>query len=442
MRNFLIRMVLLLFAVLPIACSEQNTPGAPTKKEVPDTHITLEQATDDLNKLLESLRATKGTRFSKTDRKIANAYTVNLNEDASRSEDVDALAYDFYVINFENEGGFAFMSSDERLPPLFMLTDSGNISRDEVITNPGLVLTLNMIEAEIGILVGSFGYDPNVVCPTKRYGEWENVVYGPQCKVKWNQLSPYNSQCKMVFEDNEYQRPAVGCVPLALAQLMSVYKYPPSNYNNSHQLCWDEMTKYPWIANVTETAQFQIPKLLADLGLPQHLDVDYHTPKNGGSSAHTYKIQRTLNAFGYQKCGHKIQYNNDRVIKELKNGHPVIVSGASLTNRPQNPNVLGFRVNPKELIGHCWLCHGLLQRTRPIYYLDEHGYLIKTEHQTLYYPLCNWGWGGAQDGYYLTNVFDPHSGTEFGEAGNTVSPGGPNYNFEYLLEAIVEIRPH
>lgn len=431
----------MLFVVLPTACSEDTSPRVPSTTEVPDTHITLEQATDDLNKLLESLKATKGTRFSKADRKIANAYAVNLNEVSSRSEDFDALAYDFYVINFEDEQGFAFMSSDERLPPLFMLTDSGNISRDEVITNPGLVLTLNMIEAEIGVLIGTFGYDPNVVCPTVRYGEWENIVYGPMCKVKWHQNEPYNSECKLVYEDGHSVRPVVGCVPMAVAQLMSACKRPIYNYDNSYQFCWDEMTKYPWIANVTKEAQFQIAKLLADLGLPQHLAVDYHTAKYGGSPAHTYNIPRTLKAFGYKSGGHKIPYNSDRVINELKNGHPVIVSGASLKNNNQTQNVLGFKVSPQELIAHCWLCHGLLQRRRTIYYLDEHGYLVKSESQTVYYPLCNWGWGGVQDGYYLTNVFDPRSGTQFGEIGNTVSPGGPDYNFQFQLEAIVDIRP-
>ncbi len=33
--------------------------------------------------------------------------------------------------------------------------------------------------------------------------------------------------------------------------------------------------------------------------------------------------------------------------------------------------------------------------------------------ETEWYPLCNWGWNGDDDGYYLSTVFDPSKGPSF-----------------------------
>lgn len=81
---------------------------------------------------------------------------------------------------------------------------------------------------------------------------------------------------------------------------------------------------------------------------------------------------------------------------EIKNGYPVIAGGLEIKEGATSPS------------GHAWLIHGLLERTRVVEIHDlKTKAFIRSYEETEYYPLCNWGWSGLADGYYLSGAFSP-----------------------------------
>lgn len=429
MKQSLFSFFIAMLVVLCPSCQDETIVSS--KEEYNTTYISLEQAKENLNQLLNNLNYNSYSQSGK--RLISESFEINLENNNSRSSETD-ISKNIYAVNFAENKGFALLASDERLPPLFILSDSGSIAPDEVITNPGVAIVLKRIEelAQIGVVPG--GYDPNIVCPTIKYGKWEDIVHKSTCVVKWHQDYPYNICCPPY--NNKHT--LTGCVATAVAQLMSVYKYPEKSYNYVYNFDWDKMTSIPDAYWLDRNTKFQIAELMGELGLPEHLDMKYGIEEEGGSSSKSEYIPRTLKAFRYKKSGKLMDYDTDKIVEELKNGYPVLVSGQGL--KTEHQKVLEFSVKSKYT-GHQWLCHGLLERRRPAWYYDETGHVIKSETQIFYYPLCNWGWGGIQDGYYLSEVFDPKTGTPYGEDGKPVEPNDTAYNFDSYVKMIIDIRP-
>ena len=55
--------------------------------------------------------------------------------------------------------------------------------------------------------------------------------------------------------------------------------------------------------------------------------------------------------------------------------------------------------------------------------------------------MCNWGWDGYEDGYYLSKAFNTVEGPVYPDTkivDNT--NGSEDYNYQYKIQAIVGIR--
>lgn len=96
--------------------------------------------------------------------------------------------------------------------------------------------------------------------------------------------------------------------------------------------------------------------------------------------------------------------------------------------------------------GHAWIGHGLLVRSRDIKVYDSKTSQYKyTQTEAYYYILCNWGWSGNDNGYYLSNVFNAAGHPTYDENGTptrAVEYDGVDVdgNYQYNIEAITGIR--
>lgn len=105
----------------------ENPPTAEKPHAVP-----VEQALEELQSVLEEIDipAEDGavTRSGGI-RRVKNVTTVSpevLNPDGTRSEataDVEDL---LYIVNFENEAGYAILGADDRLEPVYAVVDEGS----------------------------------------------------------------------------------------------------------------------------------------------------------------------------------------------------------------------------------------------------------------------------------------------------------------------------
>ncbi|MBD5228025.1 MAG: hypothetical protein HDS67_08360 [Bacteroidales bacterium] len=401
------------------------------------TVISLEEAERELISILNELYNPLTRGDEGQIRRIGNAYSRPIGNKATRSSEDEEIL--IHIINFEDEQGFAIMAGDIRLPSLIALAETGSLNEDEPIDNPGLEIFMDglndwTITRPPGWGGGSGGLLPPDVDVTPGlgegvdvyyiYGNWENSkVYCPNglCSVKWGQGDPYNLYTPT---ENSYHC-VTGCVATALAQFMALNRYP--NSYNGYSFDWAQMTAKPNAKDCSTSAKQNVARLMQQLGLSENLSMNYGLDS---SSASGENITRTLKNFGYSKPGLRSDYNTDGVVEELKQGYAVIIEG--------------YRINENNTYkGHEWLAHGLLERQRAVKaYAREGGYLY-TKYEYQWYTLCNWGWDGSQDGYYLSGVFDTTSGPIYGDDLNSPDPdvtGGPKRNYKYLLKAQTGIR--
>ena len=303
----------------------------------------------------------------------------------------------FYIVNFEG-GGYAVVPNDKRAAGVYAYSDKGAFDADG---NDGTRLFMKMaeecLENEI-YLPDSIG---EVIPPGYGFVEadtayevfWYNGEYC-YCVIKesadtvlnlldthWDQeIEPYNSEC---FKDNGEQA-VVGCVALALGQIMAYHKEPQSY--NGHIYYWDDMPwgKF-WIGTDEE---YSVAYLLHDIGLA--LNTKYGTRADGGSLAKTSDCPMVLNKFGYTSDEVKDYVSTD-VMRSLDKNRPVYMSG----------------VDESSGDGHAWVATGYRCKTTKVrYYATKDKRVVYNNTYTMPYLYINWGYLGRGDGYYYSNVFN------------------------------------
>lgn len=432
-------------AMFPVSCSKTGTQAALLPELSADySHtITLEEAEA---QLMDILRQMEGPDTKAGNTRIVSRYSTGSPIPTKADGDVEPFVH---VFNFEDEGGFALMSGDDRVEPLIALTTQGELTPQTEVDNPGVIMFLSNMEA---LYLNSL--DPQPGQPNKPilgdstvYGPWETIdhemLYGP-CIVEWEQGYPYNQYCPT---NSQGQTTYTGCVATAVAQLMSIYEYPAvcmwGTYN------WTEMKRHinNYLSYSYAPAQPTIAQLMYTLGLEANLNMQYGI--NGqGSGAYIEDVPHTLENYGYTSGGQCNPYNSSQVIYELRQGYPVLMNGYD-TKTITKKKILGITISTTTSYtgGHCWLLHGLLERKRNVQTYNSSLDLLIDESETCHsYPLCNFGYGGAWDGYYLSSAFDASSGSPIypwdnpATKGTTTEVFGTDDYYQFCLNAITGIR--
>lgn len=221
--------------------------------------------------------------------------------------------------------------------------------------------------------------------------------------MQWNQGEPYNFFCPKIDNKETY----TGCVATAVAQLMARYQYPESY--EGYDFNWEEMTANKRCYSISTPGAIDIAYLMSALGKKENLYMKYGTD---GSAASSATIPTTLENFNYSSGGQYEAYRISPVINDLKYGYPVLLAG---TKNIFNYKLVDGRFIPyiKKSVAHQWLAHGLIERRQEVFVHRKDGTLINRYFRTFWYLLCNWGWGGADDGYYLSGSFDPQKKPDY-----------------------------
>jgi len=222
----------------------------------------------------------------------------------------------------------------------------------------------------------------------------------------WDQGDPFNASCPS-NSDYDDGHPPVGCVAVALAQIMRYNEYPPNGsgiaeYTHStygtltrnlsqSSYAWDNMPDYPW------TASPDIASMLYDIGVAVHMnygagydfwgDLEMSGARNGDA------VSALRNHFGYPDASRQSKGFFETTSswigilkRDLEAYYPVYYSGGGL---------LGG--------GHAFVLYGF----------DDQDYF-----------WINWGASGS----YQSTAYSLDS----------LTPG--DYQFSYRQEAIVGIR--
>lgn len=301
------------------------------------------------------------------------------------------LPQPYYVFNaVEEDGGYAIIAGDDRLPALLGYSMTGHLDMDDA---PEAMLAMLQLSVDN---VGKLNSHD-----VQKAGK---PVVGPLLgEINWGQDAPFNTMCPSLSGGSKAY---VGCVATAMAQMMRYYSFPPkgtgshSYIDNGMSLSADfGATEYEWSdmpATVPETPTDSQIKAYSTLSAHLGVAVDMQYAASG-SGAYTHLVAPALrNYFGYSpslRMHTREYYNTDEwmsmIRTELDAGRPVYYSASS-------EDAGG---------GHAFVCDGY----------DSEGYVH-----------INWGWYGRSNGYFYINHLNPG---ELGEGGGS---GAYNVSQEIL----------
>lgn len=278
----------------------------------------------------------------------------------------------YYIINYDNNEGFAIVSMMDSVSPVYGISEEGNISYEDENSDSGLRWYLDnylprIESATLGILpidTGKHDLNPSSEPSITEIYRVPAMLTG--VLRKFHKSSPYNKYCYT----SDLRKAAVGCTQRAVGALMGYYQYPSSILGYS--LYWDSM--------LSNSYHDGWPQLFERLGRSGMIDVTYGVENTGGSGQ---GMRNALRALGYTNVALKYPITLGSATSELNNKRPVIMTA--------------FADIENESIGHAWVTDGHLF-VETITSSSSYPYLSAILDEDFLH--CVWGWGGSSNGYF------------------------------------------
>jgi hypothetical protein len=387
--------IILLGAFLFTGCqSETDNLSTVASDETTDIYVVpLDKAIKiaELNRYLPSTSKEAQTRSAPliaAEKRIKESKSVK-----TTSENAD-----FYIITYE-DGGFVIIAGDKRALPVLAHSDLNSFPLDESEYPIGLKLWMEDTSNEIDAIrkenknssalisamwdevSGEFSQlrslpptDPECQYAGQPIAGSQTITHNPLTQTVWRQGVGYNDALdNMNCASYSNGRPSLGCVTVAVGQLMRYYQKPAS-------FSWSNMS---YTQGTTTTQNFL--KLLGE-----YLDADYSCSGTGVLISNV--VSALKNQFGYSYASYSnINYNT--VFSEITSGHPVILT-ADDANSTRS---------------HAWICDGVIA-----YYFNECNVSLQVELVLNYYNFhMVWGWDSYYNGWYSSNVSDSWAAATF-----------------------------
>lgn len=233
----------------------------------------------------------------------------------------------------------------------------------------------------------------------------------PLMTTTWKQGEPYNSEIPSIRFSLGTKKPVVGCVALAMAQMMKAHNWPDHG-EGSHSYTYRAegasaskefsanfgATNYQWASMKDSYTSNQDATAVATLCYHAGVSVDmqYNTADNGGSGAQIYDAMKALRTYFrydkgldlYLRDFYPIETWEEMLRHDLDEGNPIVYGGSTA-----------------NMYGHCFVFDG--------YDTDGRFHI-------------NWGWGGDYNGYFVSSV---------------LNSGRANADFSYWQQAILGAKP-
>ncbi|MDE7414385.1 MAG: C10 family peptidase [Muribaculaceae bacterium] len=392
-----IKLHLLVVSLLALtACVSQETDfkirnTIHEAQEKTDVKISPEEAVNNAEKYFAALE--DGTRSNKR-----TAYNISVvGFGGTRGENGKVLTDTlYYLINYENENGFALMSADRRIPELLAISEEGNLDLNDTTFNKGLA-------AFIDLLPTSGNQYDDVILPSEDVVSVGKPMLSRYVRL-WCQQSPYNKYCPINSATNSPYD--TGNLPLVMAQIMSFFKHPASCENEIFN--WDDM--------VDGDDRDGVAKLLSVLGSENLLDIEYEND----SYADPMNMVRAFYYLNYWYLDTRYDINEP---------FPLTILNSSVSSKAHPIIMHGFERGDENADSHFWVADGIMTTQGN----DINGNCFERQ-----YIHCVWGWKGRGNGYFLYNFDNKIGGSidKFGPGDPAVKVKVPNYTIEWYLKDI------
>ena len=321
----------------------------------------------------------------------------------------------YYVFNAGQNQGFVIISGDDHAEEVLGYSDRGSF---DIENNPSnMAAWLEGYAAQIKSL-----QENRVTLTKKTITRSSFASVSPFVEVHWDQNSPYNKYCMLDLpKTNKHIQAPTGCVATAMAQAMSVYKYPsattaeiPSykkNFGNdgyasyeavpaNTAIDWANLDVLNYNGSETDAQKEAIANLMSYCG--RSVEMLYNGIGSSASVSDVPYALKTYFGYGVQAAYKKRSWSSDEdwnlmIYNEVAAHRPVIYGG-------QTEDSGGS--------GHAFIIDG--------YDGGEDAFHI------------NWGWGqlsSSPDGYFKLSALKPAvQGT-----------GGSNKGYNFSQEAVIGI---
>lgn len=403
---------------------------------VKGTSVSYEDAIKEANSVMNCLDKADPETRSVKQRNIKSVDFL-INQKAQTRSLIDSTEQDtlMYLINYDNEEGFALLSADKRTESLFAVSNKGHLSLNDTIDNPGLYIFLcnavglynQQIDESESQLQRALNKLSNKTIPEVstrsgsddiQYGDWvDDVDIRPLLKTKWRQYYPFNYNAPII----DGKQAVAGCVAVATGQIMYYFRHPSSINWGLIDLFKSNPRNYD--------AEDYIAAWFRSMGDALSMNWGVESSVAPNSAVPVY-----LSNMGYSSSGTMKEYNLSRIINALSAARPIYISGFSIKNVTYNTKswlLGGKKANISYESGHSWVIDGYMFRWREI---KTNG-VISREYEYLVH--CNWGWGDSKtDGYYNSEVFDTRNGPVV-----PTRTYGDRYYYQFKLEIMSDIKP-
>lgn len=301
------------------------------------------------------------------------------------ADNYNSSLVNFYIANI-SDGGFIIIAGDDAVTPILGYSFENNFDNTNLPPQFEALLESYRNEMEDLFTNSSITISTDV---TNEWAKYESTQFtstteleavAPLLTSNWAQGCNYNTYCPS-DASGPCSHALVGCVAVAMGQVMYYHKYPQTG-EGSHSYTCDYgtlsadfgSTTYQWSGMADNSGTTASALMLYHCGVS--VDMDYGYNSSGIPVNALYKVGDAFrNYFKYSESTailYKSSYTEatwDNMIKsEIDNGRPL------------------FYVGLGNYGGHAFNVDG---------------------YQGTNYFHLNWGWSGSYNGYYYLNALNP-----------------------------------
>lgn len=290
----------------------------------------------------------------------------------------DKLVYT-YLVNFQPEG-WAILSADDRAQSVVAYSESGRFDTLGIKQLP-FYFWFEGYAKQVKEVIEGKSSQIHPSWSLNYFMKKSTTAVDPLISVTWNQGSGWNAFCP-VDSRGPGGRVYAGCVAVAMAQCMSVYKHPTKGVGErqyTHSIYGTQYVNYSnaeynWSLMSDNQSSAETAKLLYHLGVAVSMNYGYD-----GSGAYSTSVPGAIKTyFDYSSKAQHVKKSDytvenaweDLLIEELSNGRPIYYSGDGGDGQA----------------GHAFNLDGV------------------NEQRMFHF---NWGWSGSYNGYFSLNSLAP-----------------------------------
>lgn len=399
--------------VLVISCSDDGLFNSEQTEKNP-TKISLNRSVDDAISIAENILSSRGT-ISRSDISIDKSAVHVIDAPVSRSGSSDTL---LYAVDMGEDNGFVIVSAPKTVEPIMAIIDKGSYNDPANLQNEAYQQTLDIIKNNVhkaGIIDRPIEPDTfklEIITDLAVY--WDTIdirrLHQPTVEIALGSTWPEN-----IFAANGKS----GCVPVAIAQVLSVFEQPTSmNYTfnsrdiNSETLNWSEIKKHKKssesdfigcdICSATHDTHQTIGRILRQIG--QLAGSDYSNPE--ATSTFESRITPTVRQL-INRNPDKYSTGLNNLFNELDSNEGVaIISAKNITN-PADPSYHSWIADATRHIHYC-ITRYKYDHIIKNYVVDTN--IVCQRSQMIHF---NWGRSGRCNGWFNLGTLCMGEGVEY-----------------------------